>query len=207
MTKQTNKNKMAQNLPANLVKPTYRHAWPYHANEENLHHPKSLFGWLMEMENIKNLPLVKILTFYKWMWEMVLWPFTPHRYHTILIVLSPIPTPSPNPSPALAGALKHQLLRSVQHRLKSIFSSNLSLIFKLTLHFWVTLLRYLVIQTKKTRCFQALSVEKIFFLRALQAPLKSKIIISAWFLERWLLARLSQLLSVTSLFTNCNKSL
>lgn len=124
MTKQTNKNNRDQNLPANLVTPTYRHAWPYHANEENLHHPKRL----MEMENIKNLPLLKILTFYKWMWEMVLWPFTPHRYHTMLIVLSPIPTPSPNPSPALAGALKHQLLRSVQHRLKSIFSSNLSLI-------------------------------------------------------------------------------
>ena len=120
---------------------------------------------------------------------MVLWPFTPHRYHTILIVLSPIPTPSPNPSPASAGALKHHLLRT-KHRLKSIFSSNLPWFFKLTLHFWVTLLRYLVIQTKKTRCFQALSVEKIFFLRALQAPLKSKIIISAWFLERWLLARL-----------------
>lgn len=135
MTKQTNKNQMDQNLPANLVKPTYRHAWPYHANEENLHHPKSLFGWLMEMENIKNLPLLKILTFYKWMWEMVLWPFTPHRYHTILIVLSPIPTPSPNPSPALAGALKHQLLRSVQHRLKSIFSSNLSLIFQINTPF------------------------------------------------------------------------
>ena len=51
MTKQTNKNKMDHNLPANLVKPTYRHGSPYHANEENLHH-------------IKNLPLAKILTFY-----------------------------------------------------------------------------------------------------------------------------------------------
>lgn len=67
--------------------------------------------------------------------KMVLWPFTPHRYHTILIVLSPIPTPSPNPSPASAGALKHHLLRSVQHRLKSIFSSFFSLIFQINTPF------------------------------------------------------------------------
>lgn len=148
---------MDQKLPANLVKTTYRHAWPYHANEENLHHPRSLFGWLMKMKNKKNSLLVKILTFFKWMWK---WPSGLLLHTDIVPYWQYSPPPPQNPSPASTGTLKHHLLGSVQHRLKSIFSSNLSLIFKIntpSLSHFDTIFCH---PNKKNKEFQALSVEK-----------------------------------------------